>query len=83
MAVDPVTVVNLLFCIVIIALGYLGYKKTDNALPLYIGAAFGLFGISHLAVIVGFESSAAALIAIRGIAYIIVIFALYMVAFKR
>ena len=83
LVLDPVTIVNLFFCIIIVVLGYLGYKKTDSALPLYVGVAFGLFGISHLAVILGYASSEAGLVIIRGFAYIIVIFTLYMVAFKR
>jgi hypothetical protein len=80
---DPVTIINLLFCIIIVFLGYVGYKKLDNAFPLYIGVAFGLFGISHLAVILGYASSEAGLVLIRGFGYIIVIFALYLMAFKH
>jgi len=79
---DPVTIVNLIFCIIIVFLGYIGYKKTDNAFPLYIGVAFGLFGISHLAVILGYASSEVGLVLIRGFGYLIVVFALYMLAFK-
>ncbi|MBI5679772.1 MAG: hypothetical protein HZC47_02615 [Methanobacterium sp.] len=82
-AYDPVTIVNLIFCIIIVILGYAGYKKMDNTFPLYIGAAFGLFGISHLAVILGYASSEAGLVIIRGFAYLIVIYKLYMVAFKK
>lgn len=80
---DPVTIVNLLFCIIIVVLGYIGYKKMDNTFPLFIGVAFGLFGISHLAVILGYQSSEAGLVLIRGFGYIIVIIALYMMAFKK
>ena len=79
---DPVTIVNFIFCVIIVILGYTGYKKTDSAFPLYIGVAFGLFGISHLAVILGYASSEAGLVLIRGFGYLIVIYALYLMAFK-
>lgn len=82
-AYDPVTIVNLIFCIIIVILGYAGYKKIDNTFPLYIGAAFGLFGISHLAVILGYASSEVALVLIRGLGYIIVIVAMYMMVFRQ
>ena len=80
---DPVYATNLLFCIIIVALSYWAYRKKENASPLYIGAAFGLFGISHLAVLLGYKSSEIVLIIIRTLAYLIVIFALYKVAFER
>lgn len=80
---DPVTIVNFFFCIIIVFLGYMGYKKMDNAFPLYIGVAFGLFGISHLAVILGYASSEAGLVIIRGFGYLIVIAALYIIAFRQ
>ena len=80
---DPVIIVNLIFCIIIVFLALVGYRKTDNAIPLYIGASFALFGISHLATILGYASSTTALVIIRGFAYIIVIYALYRVAYKK
>jgi hypothetical protein len=80
---DPVTIVNLFFCIIIVVLGYFGYKRKDNALPLYVGVAFGLFGISHLAIILGYASSELGLVIIRCFAYLVVIFTLYVVAFKQ
>jgi hypothetical protein len=45
---------------------------------LYIGAAFGLFGLSHFITLLGFGGGATttALVIIRTIAYLIVIFAL-------
>ncbi len=80
---DPVMILNLIFCIMIVALAVIGYKKTDNAVPLYIGLSFGLFGISHLATILGYSSSTTALVIIRGFAYLIIIYALYLFAYKR
>lgn len=83
MVMDPVMILNLIFCIIIVALAVIGYKKTDNAVPLYIGLSFGLFGFSHLAIILGYSGSTSALVIIRGFAYLIIIYALYVFAYKR
>jgi len=81
---DPIYTVNLVLCIIILVLGYLGYKKSGNKMPLYIGIAFGLFGISHLMTLLGLkETLRSILIIIRTLAYLIVVFTLYKVAFKR
>lgn len=81
---DPIYVVNLLLCIIIVALGYWGYKKSKDMVPLYVGLAFGLFGVSHFAILLGLrETLGSILIAIRSLAYLIVIFALYKVASKQ
>jgi len=80
---DTITMVNLLLCIIIVILGYWGYRKSGNSVPLYIGIAFGLFGLSHLATLLGLKSTLETpLIIIRTLAYLIVIFTLYKVASK-
>ena len=76
---DPVYLVNLVLCIVIFILGYWSYIKRRDFLPLLIGLAFGLFGISHIVTIAGLSSDLnSVLILIRTIAYLLVVFALYM-----
>jgi len=45
---DPVVIVNLILCAVILVLGYLVYRKRENIDALLIGIAFGMFGLSHL-----------------------------------
>ena len=73
---------NLVLCIIILALGIVGYRRSGQAFPLYIGIAFGLFGISHLATLLGLKDSLeGVLIAVRTLAYLLVAFALYRVAF--
>ena len=75
---DPIYIVNLVLCIIILFLGYLSYKKSKDMIPLYIGIAFGFFGISHLATLLGLKVTLEyALIAIRTLGYLLVIFALY------
>jgi hypothetical protein len=81
---DPIYIVNLALCIIIFALGFLGYKKGGNRIPLYVGIAFGLFGVSHLATILGFKDALeAVLIVIRTVAYLTVIVALYKFLGRR
>ena len=76
---DPIYIVNLVLCILILILGIWGYKKKKgDMIPLCIGIAFGLFGISHLATLLGLKATLTeVLIVIRTLAYLIVIFALY------
>jgi len=81
---DPIYILNLVLCTIILVLGFLGYRRTGDKWPLYIGIAFGIFGISHLLTILGLrETLEAFLIAIRTIAYLIVVFTLLRIAFKR
>lgn len=50
-------------------------------MPLYIGIAFGVFGISHLTTLLGLkETLTDVLIIIRVLAYLIVVFTLYKCA---
>ena len=84
LVLDPMYIVNLTLCIIILVLGFFGYRKTGNPAPLYIGVAFGLFGVSHLATILGLKADLeAVLIVIRTATYLLVIFALYTILRKR
>ena len=81
---DSMTAVNLVLSVIILVLGYWGYKKSNDKMLLYVGIAFGLFGISHIATLLGFkESLESVLIIIRTLAYLTVIYAVYTVALKR
>lgn len=80
---DPLTLVNLIFCIIILVLSFLGYRKYDDSLLFFIGMAFGLFGISHLALLSGYSNNNMILIVIRTIAYLLVITALYRTIRRR
>ena len=75
---DPIIFINLALCIIIVVLGYLLYKKSGEKLPLYVGIAFGLFGVSHAATLAGLKVPLTLpLIIIRTFAYLLVIYALY------
>jgi len=84
MALDLMTLINLIFCIIILALGITGYTRSKEMWPLFIGIAFGLFGVSHLLTLLGLkEALATLLIAIRIIAYLFVIFTLYWLGCRQ
>ncbi|MCX6094731.1 MAG: hypothetical protein NTY63_07940 [Candidatus Bipolaricaulota bacterium] len=84
MSWDPVTTFNLVLSAAICAVGIVGWARVKNALALYIGLAFGLFALSHLATILGkAEALEALLILLHGVGYILIAIAIYKVAFPR
>jgi glycerol-3-phosphate dehydrogenase len=77
MAFDSITVLNFILAVIIFILGVALYGRKKNVMALYIGIAFGLFAISHLATLLDLASGLTVpLIIVRAIAYIIVIVAL-------
>ena len=72
---DPILAVNLVFCVAIFALGVLVYVKTKKALPLYNGAAFALFGLTHLIGLLGIKGLTDFLLVVRVIGYLLVLIA--------
>jgi uncharacterized membrane protein (UPF0136 family) len=79
-----ITVINLILCIIILGLGIWGYSKKKDDVPLYIGIAFGLFGVSHLMTILSLAAGLEILlIIVRLIAYLLVVFALYRLVAKK
>ena len=81
---DTTTVINLVLCIVILVFGIIGWQRSKNLVPLYIGIAFGLFGLSHLATLFSLKDSLSTLlIIIRLLAYLLVTYAVYLMAFRK
>ena len=76
LAYDPTTIMNFIFAVVIVILGLWVYRVKKILLAVYIALAFGLFAISHLAILMGTPSSNNYLIIMRALGYLIVIFAL-------
>jgi hypothetical protein len=75
---NPLYVMNFLLSMIILILGYATYSKTKNDSLLYVGLAFGLFGISHLSLILGYGTLLATpMIWVRLVAYLLVGYALY------
>jgi hypothetical protein len=72
-------VANLIFCALIVILGLMAYKKTQKDSPLYIAGAFLLFGLSHLATILGIaDGLATPLLVLRIIGYVLILWLLYL-----
>ncbi len=81
-ALDPMNALGLTFNIIIVVVGYWSYRKSRDKAPLYISAAFVLFGISYIITILNLGRPSEILI-IRTIAYLVLTFAVYKLAFKR
>ena len=78
---NVLSVVNLALCVVIVIFGLMGWRRSKKVFPLYIGIAFGLFGLSHLATILGQAAQQEVpLIVVRTAAYLIVVYTLYKMA---
>jgi amino acid transporter len=81
---DPITFLNLILSLIILFLGFWNYNKVNDLIPVFIGLAFGLFGLSHLLTLFGLKTTLEIfLIIIRTIAYLLVIFALYRLLTKK
>ena len=79
---NMIYVVNLILCVVILIFGLMGWRRSGKDFPLYIGIAFGLFGLSHLATLLGLAAQLKVLlIVVRTAAYLIVVYTVYRVAF--
>jgi hypothetical protein len=79
---DPIYVVNLILCAIILVFGIIGWRRSKNSYPVYIGMAFGLFGLSHLVTILGLKAPLEVpLIVVRTLAYLLVVFTVYRMAF--
>lgn len=79
---DPIYILNLVLCAIILIFGLIGWRRSKSVFSLYIGIAFGLFGLSHLATILGLKATLEVpLIVVRTLAYLIVVFTVYKMAF--
>lgn len=81
---NPVVILNLLLCVIIVILGYIGFTKNENKAVIYISLGFALFGISHAITLFLVEKNAEnILIIIRILAYVLVMIGVYKVAFEK
>ncbi len=80
---DTVTAINLVLSVAILLLGIIGFRRSGKTVALYVGVAFGLFALSHLATLLDLKDELEeVLIGIRTLAYLLVAFALYQLAFR-
>lgn len=71
---------NFVLCVVIVALAIVAYNSKKSMIALYIGAAFGLYGISHIMTLIGLATSLTdVLLVVRTLGYLVIIFALYKI----
>ena len=74
---DIITLVNLIFCIIILFLGIKKYKDTGAKAFIFIALGFMMYGISHFSGLMGWSSGIKeALIVVRATGYILVIIGL-------
>jgi len=80
---DPVSLINLTFCIAVVILSVWWCRKTGSRTPLFVGLAFGLFGISHILVLTNLNKTFEQFqIAVRIAAYAIVAAGLFFIALE-
>ena len=76
--IDVMNGVNLVLCIMIFAVGCIGYARTKVKTPFNIGVVFGLFAVSHVIALFGVQGSfAVTIMLIRVFAYLIALFSLW------
>jgi len=81
---NTMTFINLILCIVILVFGVISWQRTKSRVTLYVGTAFGLFGLSHLASLLGLSTSLSiVLIVVRTAAYLLVTYALFLAAYSK
>lgn len=79
LALELTPLVNLIFSALIVIVGLVTYWKTKKDSPLYVAGAFFLFGLSHLATVLGIATSLATpLIVLRIIGYLLIVGVLYL-----
>lgn len=76
MAMDLTVILNLIFSLVIVVLGFWVFQAKKKVIGLYIALAFALFAISHLAILLGTPDTSLSIIVIRTLGYLVVIYAL-------
>ena len=79
LVLEPIPVTNLLFSALIVIIGLMAYGRTKKDSPLYVAGAFLLFGLSHLATILGLDVSLATpLLVLRIVGYLLIVGVLYL-----
>jgi uncharacterized membrane protein (UPF0136 family) len=80
---DTMTFLNLTLCVVTLVVAIIGYQRSKSRAVLSVGVAFGLFGLSYLVMLFGLhEAFYVILILVRTLAYLLVLYALYLTAFQ-
>jgi len=81
---STLTFINLVLCILILVFGIISWQRTKSRVALYVGTAFGLFGLSHMATLLGLSNPlSGVLIVIRTLAYLLVAYAMFLAAYSK
>ena len=81
---QPVSLANLMLCLLILLLSFLAYRQSRDKLLSHIGIAFGVFGLAQAVIFTGLgQAFADIVIILNTLAYLLVISALHEMAFKR
>jgi len=77
-------IMNLAFCLVILALGIWGFIKRSSTPALYMGIAFGFYAVSHVLSLTGLiESLNVVGVVTRFIGYALSVYVIYLIIFKK
>lgn len=75
---NPVNIINIILCTVIVIMGIISFRGNGRIVPMIIAIAFLIFGISHIITFIGLaEEWEGALMVIRTLGYLAVVFAMY------
>ena len=81
---DTQTGINLVLCIAIVTIGFMAWRRTRSGVILLVACAFGLFGVSHLASLLGLTGQFdTPLIVLRVAAYLLVTCAVLLEAYRK
>ena len=81
---DPIGLLNMILCAIIIIFGYLNYKRKANSIALFIAIAYAIFGVSHIMSYFGLADDYPVLIAvIRLFGYFVIIYILQAKLFNN
>ena len=81
---DPLLLTNLGICFAILILGIIAYVISTQEWSLFLGIAFGLFGVSHLLEVINFPENLEIIVfVVRIIAYFMVAFTIFMLGFRE
>jgi hypothetical protein len=81
---DSIALTNLILSLIVLILGIWAYMAVKSRSALYVGIAFGAFALTHLFTVLGLAVALAVFILIlRIIAYVIVMYAIYILIAKK
>lgn len=82
--IDIFNAVNMVLCILILAVGCMDYMRTKIKTAFHIGVVFGLFAVAHGISIFGIQGNfAATIMLIKVSAYLIALFTLWEMRQKK